>query len=126
MISFTHKGNFDRTTRFLQKARDVQFRDILDKYGKEGVKALAAATPKDTGNTAACWGYQVRQNGRNSSTITWTNSNINKGVPIAVILQYGHGTRNGGFVQGRDYINPVTRVIFDKIANEAWGEVSKL
>lgn len=126
MVKFTHKGNLSKTTRFLQKARGVNFRKILDKYGKEGVLALAAATPRDTGTTAASWGYQIIQNGSKSSTITWTNSNTNNGVPIAILIQYGHGTGNGGYVQGRDYINPTMKPIFDKIADEAWKEVSQL
>lgn len=126
MVKFTHKGDLSKTTRFLQKARVVNFRKILDKYGKEGVLALAAATPRDTGTTAASWGYQIIQNGNKSSTIKWTNSNTNNGVPIAILIQYGHGTGNGGYVQGRDYINPTMKPIFDKIADEAWKEVSQL
>ena len=96
--------------------------DLLDQYGKEGVEALARATPKDTGKTAASWNYAVhKSDGR--ITITWSNSNIVDGVPIAVILQYGHGTRNGGYVEGVDYINPAMRPIFERIAQRAWGEV---
>ena len=94
----------------------------MDQYGKEGVEALARATPKDTGKTAASWSYAVhKSDGR--ITITWSNSNIVDGVPIAVILQYGHGTRNGGYVEGVDYINPAMRPIFERIAQRAWGEV---
>jgi hypothetical protein len=96
----------------------------LKKYGEDGVKALADATPKDSGKTAASWSYEVEKS-KGSYTIAWTNSNINDGVPIAVILQYGHGTRNGGYVQGRDYINPAIRPIFDQIAEDAWREVIK-
>jgi hypothetical protein len=97
----------------------------LDKYGREGVAALASATPVDTGQTANSWYYEVViKNG--SATISFHNSNIQNGVPIAIILQYGHGTRNGGWVQGRDYINPAIQPIFDKIANQAWKEVTKL
>ena len=97
---------------------------ILEKYAKEGVSALAAATPVDSGTTANSWSYEIQTNGE-SATIYWTNTNINKGVSIALILQYGHGTGTGGYVQGRDYINPAIRPIFDKIAEEAWSEVVK-
>ncbi|MDD6486624.1 MAG: hypothetical protein PUF61_06765, partial [Spirochaetales bacterium] len=97
----------------------------LDKFGQAGVDALAAATPKDSGKTASCWYYEItHRNG--SSSISFHNSNIQNGVPIAIILQYGHGTRNGGYVQGRDYINPAIRPLFDKIADNAWKEVTKL
>ena len=97
----------------------------LDKYGREGVAALASATPVDSGLTASSWYYEI-ENKNGSATITFYNSNIQSGVPIAIILQYGHGTRNGGWVQGRDYINPAIQPIFDKITDEAWREVTKL
>ena len=97
----------------------------LDKYGKEGVAALASATPVDTGLTASSWSYEIKQK-NGSISISFKNSNIQNGVPIAIILQYGHGTRNGGWVQGRDYINPAIQPIFDRIANDAWREVTKL
>jgi hypothetical protein len=104
--------------------RAVRLSD-LDKYGREGVAALASATPVDSGLTASSWYYEiVRTNG--SVTINFNNSNIQNGVPIAVILQYGHATGTGGYVQGRDYINPAIRPIFDRIANDAWREVTKL
>lgn len=95
----------------------------LEKYAREGVTALASATPVDSGETAASWDYEI-QKGNGKVSIYWTNSNINDGVPIAVILQYGHGTNGGGYVQGRDYINPAIRPIFDKIAENAWKEVT--
>jgi hypothetical protein len=98
---------------------------VLKKYGEEGVKALRDATPKDSGETADSWGYEITKDGR-GYVITWTNSKKNKGVPIAIILQYGHGTGTGGYVEGRDYINPATRPIFDAIAEEAWKEVTKV
>ena len=124
MISFKQKGDFSRLTRFLEKAKDtVKIRD-LDRYGREGVNALAAATPVDSGLTASSWYYKIER-GNGSVSISFHNSNIQNGVPIAVILQYGHGTRNGGWVQGRDYINPAIQPIFDKIANNAWKEVTK-
>ena len=125
MVSFRHKGNFSKTIRYMGRARDAVRLKDLDKYGREGVAALASATPIDSGITANSWYYEiVRANG--SVTISFHNSNIQNGVPIAVILQYGHGTRNGGWVQGRDYINPAIQPIFDKIANNAWREVTKL
>ena len=122
IIVFKQKGNFKKTRKFLKRCSNLQLNDLLDQYGKEGVEALARATPKDTGKTAASWSYAVhKSDGR--ITITWSNSNIVDGVPIAVILQYGHGTRNGGYVEGVDYINPAMRPIFERISQRAWGEV---
>lgn len=124
MIEFRQKGDFSKLTRFLEKAKEAVRLGDLDKYGREGVAALASATPIDSGQTAKSWYYKItHKNG--SVSISFHNSNIQNGVPIAIILQYGHGTRNGGWVQGRDYINPAIRPIFDKIANEAWREVTK-
>lgn len=123
MISFRQKGNFKNLEKFLDKSKKTNFLSILEKYGQEGVNALASNTPVDSGKTANSWSYEVRQNGSGVS-IVWKNSNIVNGVPIAVILQYGHGTRNGGYVQGRDYINPAMRPVFDKIADLAWKEVT--
>lgn len=125
MISFRHKGDFSKLSKFLERAKEAVRLGDLDKYGREGVAALSSATPTDSGLTAQSWYYKIeRTNG--SVTISYFNSNVQNGVPIAVILQYGHGTRNGGWVQGRDYINPAVRPIFDKIANDAWREVTKL
>ena len=124
MISFKHKGDFSKLTKFLEKSKNAIKIGVLDRYGEEGVKALAAATPVDTGLTASSWYYKI-EHGTGSVTISFHNSNIQNGVPIAVILQYGHGTGNGGWVQGRDYINPAVQPIFDKIANNAWKEVTK-
>jgi hypothetical protein len=125
MISFSHKGDFSKLTRFLEKAKQTVHLGDLDKYGREGVAALASATPVDSGLTAKSWYYKI-ENKSGSVTISFHNSNIQNGVPIAVIIQYGHGTNNGGWVQGRDYINPAIQPIFDKIANNAWREVTKL
>lgn len=124
MISFRQKGDFSKLTRFLERAKNLVHLSDLDRYGREGVAALASATPVDTGKTAASWYYDIKIN-KESASITFNNSNIQNGVPIAIILQYGHGTRNGGWVEGRDYINPVIQPIFDKIADEAWKEVTK-
>ena len=125
MISFRQKGDFSKTMQFLVKAKKGVKLSDLDKYGREGVAALASATPVETGETANSWYYEiVHENG--TVTITFNNSHIQNGVPIAVILQYGHGTGTGGWVQGRDYINPAIQPIFDKIADNAWKEVTKL
>ena len=98
---------------------------LLDRYGREGVAALASATPVDSGETANSWYYEI-ENKKGSATIRFCNSNINKGVPIAIILQYGHGTGTGGWVQGRDYINPAIRPVFDSLVQSAWREVTRL
>lgn len=124
MISFKEKGDFSKLNNFLEKAREAIKLGDLDRYGRQGVEALRSATPKDTGKTADSWNYEIIRE-RESVSITFSNSNIQNGVPIAVILQYGHGTRNGGWVEGRDYINPAIQPIFDKIANDAWKEVTK-
>ena len=125
MISFRQKGDFSNLTNFLERAKNAIHIGDLDKYGKAGVAALASATPVDTGLTASSWYYEI-SNKNGSAMISFHNSNIQNGVPIAIILQYGHGTRNGGWVEGRDYINPAIRPIFDRIADDAWKEVTKL
>lgn len=123
MITFRHKGNFSKTTRFLKNAEKATYMDILERYGQEGVAALASATPVDSGLTASSWYYKIeRKNGL--IIIGFYNSNIQNGVLIAIILQYGHGTGTGGWVEGRDYINPAIQPIFDEIANKAWKEVT--
>ncbi|GHV49668.1 hypothetical protein FACS189499_10690 [Clostridia bacterium] len=119
MVVIKHRGNFNNTERFLKGAAKVNFRAILDPYGQQGVRALASATPIDSGKTASSWGYEIVVN-KGSVSLVWTNSNVVNGVPIAILLQYGHGTRNGGFVQGRDYINSTLLPIFDRISEEAW------
>lgn len=125
MIVFKHHGSFDKTERFLKKANRPQYIRILSKYAKAGVDALASATPSDSGETANAWGYEIRTSGSYFS-IRFTNSNVVDGVPIAIILQYGHATRNGGYVEGRDYINPAVKPILDRLAEEAWKEVTNL
>lgn len=124
MIKFRQKGDFSNLTRFLERAKEAVHLGDLDKYGREGVAALASATPVDTGLTANSWRYEIEQK-KGSVSISFYNTNIQNGVPIAIILQYGHATRNGGWVQGRDYINPAIQPIFDKITDEAWKEVTK-
>jgi hypothetical protein len=122
MIRFKHIGDFSKTDKYFKNLSNREYLSILDKYGKQGVEALASATPVDTGKTASSWSYRIsKENGR--YVLEWDNENIQNGVNIAIILQYGHGTNNGGYVQGRDYINPAIRPIFDSIVEEAWKEV---
>lgn len=123
MISFKHRGDFNRTEKFLNSVKGAAYLNKLAKYGQMGVDALAAATPVDSGLTAASWTYEITSDDK-STTISWINTNVNKYVNIAIILQYGHGTGTGGYVKGRDYINPAMRPIFDQIAQEAWKEVT--
>ena len=125
MISFRQKGDFSKLTRYLERAKESVRLGILDKYGREGVAALASATPVESGLTASSWYYEISRT-RDSAVINFYNSHVNKGVPIAIILQYGHGTGTGGWIQGRDYINPAIQPIFDNLVNEAWREVTKL
>lgn len=124
MIKFRHVGNFEKTEKFLRNNSNRNLNRILKKYAEEGVQALKAATPKDTGKTSESWSYEIITNS-SGVTISWKNSNYVKGVPIALILQYGHATRNGGYVQGVDYINPALKPVFEKILKEVWGEVTK-
>lgn len=122
MITFRHKGSFSKTEKFLKKSFGKDYRLILEKYAQQGVAALSAATPVDTGETATSWDYEIIQND-SSLSVVWKNYHINKGVNIAIILQYGHATKNGGYVIGRDYINPALRPVFDSMADAAWKEV---
>lgn len=124
MIRFRHKGDFSKMTQFLERAKEAVHLGDLDRFGRAGVAALASATPVDSGETATSWYYEIT-NKNNTITISFHNSNIQNGVPIAIILQYGHGTGTGGWVQGRDYINPAIQPIFDQIANYAWKEVTR-
>lgn len=126
-IKFKSKGDFSKFEYYLSKLQHKDYLYVADKYAKIGVQALKDATPKDTGYTADCWDYRIEDDkNAGKTTIVFTNSHVEKGVNIAIILQYGHGTRNGGYVVGRDYINPVIQPIFDSIADEAWEEVTKL
>lgn len=124
-VEFNHKGDFKKTTNFLYGVKNIITLQVLDHYGKKGVEILRDATPKDTGKTASSWGYEVTQTDTGYS-IYWTNSNINHGVPIAVLIQYGHATGTGGYVQGVDYINPALQPIFEEIADAAWKAVTNL
>lgn len=125
MIRFTSKGDFSKATRYFKRVSEASKIKILEKYGAKGVAALSSATPVESGLTASSWSYNVeREPGR--SVINFTNSNHNKGVHIAIILQYGHGTGTGGWVEGRDYINPAIQPVFDDILEQAWTEVTKI
>lgn len=124
-IDFKQKGNFSKTFAYFNKARTDIRVDVAERYAEEGVRALAAATPVDTGKTASSWYYKIERSDT-EVRIIFCNSNINHSVPIAIILQYGHGTGTGGWVQGRDYINPALQPVFDNIANEAWREVTRV
>ena len=122
-VKFEVSGGFTKTERFLNRMKRREYLNVLDEFGRDGVQALRNATPVDSGATAEAWDYEIKRT-RNYTEIVWTNSNINDGVPIAVILQYGHGTGTGGYVQGRDYINPAIRPVFDKMAEKAWKVVT--
>lgn len=125
MISFKHTGDFKKTSRYLERVKEAIHLGYLDKFGEEGVAALAAATPVDSGLTASSWYYEI-ENRSGQVKLSFHNSNIQNGVPIAIILQYGHGTRNGGYVRGIDYINPALQPIFNNITERAWKEVTRL
>lgn len=122
-ISFSSKGSFSKTENFLAAMSKGDLFAALDAYGREGVAALSSATPRDSGETAGAWGFKVSR-GISRTTIEWTNSHVVNGVPIAIILQFGHGTGTGGYVQGQDYINPAIKPVFDKIADKTWKAVT--
>lgn len=124
-VTVKQKGDFTRVTSWLQRIKSLMHLSILDKYGKEGVEALKNATPVDTGLTAASWYYEIHNDGE-TAVLEFHNSNVNNYVNIAIILQYGHGTGTGGWVEGRDYINPAIQPIFDQLAQEAWKEVTRV
>lgn len=124
MITVKCTGSFDRSEFFLKRLLKLDIKETLEKYARLGVEQLRAYTPKDSGETADSWDYKI-ETGRDRNAIVFTNSNINDGVPIAIILQYGHGTRNGGWVEGTDYINPALEAIFRELADEAWREVTR-
>lgn len=123
MIKVTLKGNYNNTTNFFKSIKEKRYLNTLNRYAQEGVDALVAATPRDTGTTAESWSYEIKIT-NDTVTIYWTNSNSPYGVPVAVLIQYGHATRNGGYVQGIDYINPALKPVFDKIADRVWKEVT--
>lgn len=125
IISFHKSGDFKNTEKFMMGVSKRLYLAHLEKYAKQGLEALKDATPVDTGLTRDSWGYEVSFTDQ-AVSITWTNSNVVKGVPIAIILQYGHATGTGGYVQGRDYINPAIQPVFEKMAKDIWEEVKNL
>lgn len=125
MIKVRHKGSFNNIEKFFNRYKDAKFTEILNHVGEQGVEALSLATPKDTGKTASSWYYELEEeNGKYK--VVWKNSNVHRGINIALIIQTGHGTRNGGYVEGVDYINPALRSVFENMAEEVWREVVKL
>lgn len=125
MITIKNIGKFDKTTRFLYRVEKNNYLNIFEKYGKQGVFELSQATPVDMGLTKDSWSYKIKRT-KNGIRIQWLNSNIVDGIPIAILLQYGHATKNGGFIEGTDYINPALKETFDKIAEEIIREVNAL
>ena len=125
VISIKQEGSFDNTNKFLKASKEfsdnIAYQEIL-RIAEQGVAALSAATPVDTGKTAASWGYEIERT-KGKTTVVWTNDNVVNGVNIAIILQYGHGTRNGGYVLGTDYINPALKPIFDQMTESMWKAV---
>lgn len=124
MITFHQKGDFSKVAGMFERMKHAIHLSRLDIYGQEGVDALASATPFDSGLTSKSWEYEITYS-KDGARIQFNNTNVKNGVPIAIILQYGHATKNGGWVEGRDYINPALRPVFDRIADEAWREVTK-
>lgn len=124
-ISFSQKGNWDKTDKWLRKNQHITLMDILKPYGEMGVQALQNATPVKTGKTRDSWYYTIDTSTPGVSTINWCNSNVNEGVNIAVIIQYGHGTGNGAYIEGMDYINPVTKPIFESLSDKVYKEVTE-
>lgn len=125
MISFKVRGDLRKTLRFLGRVPNIEYRSILDRYGALGVIELANATPVDTGETRSSWGYEINKS-KKGYTLTFTNSNLAGNIPVIILLQYGHGTGTGAYIEGRDIINPVTRPIFDAITENIWKEVTSL
>lgn len=125
MISFKHSGSFNKTDKFFKRVLFSDYLHIFNKYGVIGVNALSSVTPLDTGKTANSWGYKIQRSNKGVS-ITWTNSNMVDGIPVVILLQYGHVGKNGGYIQGLDFINPIMKPIFNKIIDDIWKEVTLL
>lgn len=123
MFSLSSSGSFKNSERFLSGSKQAQLAQKLNEYGRLGVEALSSATPTDTGKTAMSWSYNVRVT-RSKASLFWTNSNVAGGTPVPILLQYGHGTGTGGYVQGRDFINPALRPVFDTISDGVWKAVT--
>ena len=124
LVTFKNKGDFSKTDKFFNRLLRRDYLNVLEKYGQQGVAALSASTPVKTGKTASSWEYIITHS-PTETKIEWVNTNVVAGTNVAILLQYGHGTKNGGYVVGRDFINPALRPIFDKMANEVWKEVTK-
>lgn len=124
MIKITQKGNFNNTEKFLKSAKELRIIQILNEYGKKGVDSLSLNTPINTGETASLWNYEIHVS-KDTYKLIWTNDSMNDGIPIVILLQYGHATKNGGYIEGTDFINPAIKPIFDEITNELWREVTK-
>jgi hypothetical protein len=122
-VSFTHSGSLSKTEKFLKKMQKLNIAELIDKQAQRGVTALSNATPRDTGRVANSWGYVIEKS-KGKVVITWTNSDIENGFPVAIMIQYGHGTGTGGYVSGQDYINPAMRPVFDSIIAEVWKVVT--
>ena len=122
-ITFTHSGSFDKTEKFLRKIQKLDIPSLIEKQAQRGVTALSNATPHDSGRVAASWGYEITKS-KGRVVITWTNSDIENGFPVAIMIQYGHGTGTGGYVPGKDYINPALRPVFDDIIETVWKAVT--
>lgn len=126
MIVWKAKGDLKNTVQFLKKINQNWYRKLLEHYAKKAVDALASATPRDTGKTASSWSYEIQMDTEDRFVIGFNNSNINDGVPIALVIQYGHATPTGGWVEGLDYINPALQPIFDEMAKSLWKEVASI
>lgn len=124
MIKIESKGDFKKSFKYFETLMNIFGHSVLDKYGEMGVSALSSATPEDTGLAKSSWRYEIVKTNY-STKIIWHNDDIEGGCNVAILLQYGHGTKNGGYVQGRDYINPAIQPIFDKMANDLWEEVTR-
>lgn len=125
MLRITSKGSFKNAEKYLEHMKEAVYDLDLRAYGKRGVEVLKKNTPKDTGLTADSWDFKIEKD-RKGVTITWTNDNINQNVNVAILIQYGHGTRNGGYVKGIDYINPALAPVFEEILKDAWKEITKI
>ena len=124
LVTFKNRGDFSKTDKFFNRLLRRDYLNVLEKYGQQGVAALSASTPVKTGKTASSWEYIITHT-PTESKIEWVNTNVVAGTNVVILLQYGHGTKNGGYVVGRDFINPALKPIFDKMADEAWKEVTK-
>lgn len=122
-VTLKNKGGFSKITRFFDRVSKEDIYASMEKLGKIGVDALISATPSDSGETASSWGYEIQKE-RGKTSLAWTNSNVVDGVPVVILIQYGHATGTGGYVSGVDFINPAIRPIFDEIADTVWDDIT--